>query len=96
LEITGETEDLTAALLAHIAIALRIGGGEFILLHKREFQKLASQAQRQTEDDYWMRSALAAEASAKSEGQKAIPSSHSQSPHNCPRWWDDFPSPGNA
>jgi hypothetical protein len=51
---------------------LRIGGREFILLPKREFQKLASQAQRQTEDDYWTRSALAAEASAKSKGQKPI------------------------
>jgi hypothetical protein len=35
---------------------LRIGGREFILLPKPEFQKLASQAQRQTADDYWTRS----------------------------------------
>jgi hypothetical protein len=52
---------------------LKIGGREFILLPKRDFQKLAAQAERQTEDDYWTQAALAAEASAKSKKEKPIP-----------------------
>jgi hypothetical protein len=31
---------------------LTIGRQEFVLIAKRDFQKLAEQAQRQTEDDY--------------------------------------------
>jgi hypothetical protein len=53
--------------------ALKIGGREFILLPKRDFQKLAAQAERQMEDDYWTQVALAAEASAKSKKEKPIP-----------------------
>lgn len=52
---------------------LKIGGREFILLPKRDFQKLAAQAERQMEDDYWTEAALAAEGSAKSKKEKPIP-----------------------
>lgn len=52
---------------------LKIGGREFILLPKRDFQKLAAQADRQMEDDYWTQAALAAEASAKSNKERPIP-----------------------
>ena len=52
---------------------LKIGRREFILLAKRDFEKLASQAQRQTEDDYWTRSALDAEARSRSRGENPIP-----------------------
>jgi len=51
---------------------LKIGKREFILLSKHDFHKLAAQAQRQTEDDYWTKSALAAEAEARINGQKPI------------------------
>ena len=52
---------------------LKIGRRQFILLAKRDFQKLAAQAQSQTEDDYWTRAALEAEAKARANGEKAIP-----------------------
>ena len=52
---------------------LKIGKREFVLLAKRDFEKLAAQAQRQTEDDYWTRAALEAEARARSKREKAIP-----------------------
>lgn len=52
---------------------LKIGKREFVLLSKRDFQKLARQAQRQTEDEYWTRTALEAEAKARSKGEKPIP-----------------------
>jgi hypothetical protein len=52
---------------------LTIGKQQFILIAKREFQKLAQQAQRQTEDDYWTQAALVAEAKAKSRKEKPIP-----------------------
>jgi hypothetical protein len=45
--------------------SLTIGKREFVLLSKRDFQKLAAQAHRQTEDDYWIHAALAAEADSK-------------------------------
>jgi hypothetical protein len=51
---------------------LKIGKREFILLSKPDFKKLAAQAQRQTEDDYWTKAALAAEASARAKGEKPI------------------------
>ena len=52
---------------------LKIAGREFVLLSKRDFQKLAAQARRQSEDDYWTNAALAAEARAKSRGETPIP-----------------------
>ena len=52
---------------------LKIGRQEYVLLAKRDFQKLAAQAQRQTEDDYWTESALKAEAEARAKGEKPIP-----------------------
>jgi hypothetical protein len=53
--------------------SLKIGKREFVLLSRRDFDKLAAQAQRQTEDDYWTQAALAAEAKARANGEKAIP-----------------------
>jgi len=52
---------------------LKIGKQEFVLVAKRDFVKLAAQAQRQTEDDYWTRSALEAEAKARAKKEKPIP-----------------------
>jgi hypothetical protein len=52
---------------------LKIGNREFILLAKRDFEKLAAQAQRQTEDEYWIRAAQLAEARAKAKREKPIP-----------------------
>jgi hypothetical protein len=37
---------------------LKIGNKEFVLLAKRDFEKLAAQARRQTEDEYWTDAAL--------------------------------------
>jgi hypothetical protein len=51
---------------------LTIGKQEFVLIAKRDFQKLAAQAQRQTEDDYWTQAALDAEAKARSRKEKPI------------------------
>ena len=52
---------------------LNIGGRQFVLVAKRDFDKLAAQARRQTEDDYWTESALQAEAKARAKGGKPIP-----------------------
>ena len=52
---------------------LKIGKQEYVLLAKRDFQKLAAQAQQQIEDDYWTEAALKAEAEARAKGQKPIP-----------------------
>jgi len=52
---------------------LRIGKQEFVLIAKSEFKRLAEQAQRQTEDDYWTQAALRAEADAKLKKEKPIP-----------------------
>lgn len=51
---------------------LKIGKREFILLSKPDFKRLAAQAQRQTEDDYWTKAALAAEADARAKGEAPI------------------------
>jgi hypothetical protein len=53
--------------------SVRIGRREFILLAKSDFVKLAAQAQRQTEDDYWIQAALDAEAKARAKGEKPVP-----------------------
>ena len=52
---------------------LKIGKREFVLIPKRDFDLLASQAQRQTEDDYWTEAALRAESEARAKGEKPIP-----------------------
>ena len=52
---------------------LKIGGREFVLLAKQDFEKLAAQADRQSEDDYWTDAALAAEAAARAKKQMPIP-----------------------
>ncbi len=51
---------------------LKIGKREFVLVPKRDFERLAAQARRQTEDDYWTQSALEAEARARSRRDKPI------------------------
>lgn len=51
---------------------LKIGNKDFVLLPKRDFEKLAAQADRQMEDDYWTESALQAEAKALSRREKPI------------------------
>jgi hypothetical protein len=51
---------------------LTIGGQEFVLLAKHDFQRLAAQARRQTEDDYWTQADLKAEADARSKKQRPI------------------------
>ena len=53
--------------------SLKIGRREFILLARSDFEKLAAQAQRQSEDDYWTKAALQAEAKARSNKEKPIP-----------------------
>jgi hypothetical protein len=52
---------------------LKIGNREYVLLAKRDFEKLAAQAQKQTEDEYWTESALKAEAKARAKREKPIP-----------------------
>ena len=52
---------------------IKIGRQEFILVSKRDFERLAAQARRQTEDDYWTNAALEAEARARSKREKPIP-----------------------
>ena len=52
---------------------LKIGRREFVLLAKRDFERLAAQAQRQTEDDYWTQEALKAETEARASREKPIP-----------------------
>lgn len=51
---------------------LKIGKQEFVLVAKRDFDKLTAQARRQTEDEYWTETALRAEAKARSKGEKPI------------------------
>lgn len=51
---------------------LKIGKQEFVLLARRDFERLAAQAQRQTEDEYWTDAALQAEANAKARHEKPI------------------------
>ncbi len=52
---------------------LKIGKQEFVLLPKSDFKKLAAQAQRQIEDDYWTREALKAEAESARKAETPIP-----------------------
>ena len=52
---------------------LTIGKREFILLARSDFDKLAAQAERQLDDDYWTNAALEAEAKARSKREKPIP-----------------------
>jgi hypothetical protein len=51
---------------------LKIGKQEFVLLPKSDFKKLAAQAQRQIEDDYWTREALKAEAESRARAETPI------------------------
>jgi hypothetical protein len=53
--------------------SLTIGKLEFVLLSKRDFEKLAEQAQRQMEDDYRTKAALSAEAESNARKEKTIP-----------------------
>ena len=51
---------------------LKIGKREFVLMARRDFEKLATQAQWQTEDDYWTHAALRAETKARAKHEKPI------------------------
>ena len=44
---------------------IKIGKREFVILPKRDFEKLAEQANRRIEDEYWTDQALRAEATAR-------------------------------
>ena len=53
---------------------LKIGGREFVLVPKRDFQKLAVRARsEEIEDAYWTRAALEAESKSRAKGEKPIP-----------------------
>jgi len=52
---------------------LKIGKQEYVLLAKRDFDKLAAKARRQIEDDYWTETALKTEAEMRAKRQKPIP-----------------------
>jgi len=52
---------------------LKIGRKEFVLLGKRDFNRLAALAEQQIEDDYWTAAALDAEARARAARQTPIP-----------------------
>jgi hypothetical protein len=52
---------------------LKIGRREYVLVAKRDFQKLTSQANNYLEDDYWTKAALGAEAEANRRNEKPIP-----------------------
>jgi hypothetical protein len=51
---------------------LKIGKREFVLVAKRDFERLTAQAQRSREDEYWIQSALQAEAKAKAKKEKPV------------------------
>lgn len=53
---------------------LKIGKREFVLVAKRDFDKLAARARGQAaEDAYWTKAALEAEAQARKKGEKPVP-----------------------
>jgi hypothetical protein len=52
---------------------LKIGRREFVVIDKRDFQRLAAKAELNAEDDYWTESALRAEADARAKREKPIP-----------------------
>ena len=52
---------------------LKIGKREFVLISKRDFERLAAHAREQIEDEYWARSALKAEADARKNKERPIP-----------------------
>jgi hypothetical protein len=52
----------------------KFGKREFVVLPKRDFERLAAQARwEQAEDEYWTNAALKAEAYARAKGEKPIP-----------------------
>jgi hypothetical protein len=50
----------------------KMGKREFVVIPKSDFEKLAAQAQRQTEDEFWTEAALQAEADSRARGEKPI------------------------
>lgn len=52
---------------------LKLGREEFVVIARRDFDRLAAEASLQREDDYWAEAALAAEAKAKSRKETPIP-----------------------
>jgi hypothetical protein len=52
---------------------LKIGAREFVVVAKRDFDKLAAQARRQeAEDRCWTKTALEAEAKSRAKGERPI------------------------
>ena len=53
---------------------LKIGRRQFVLVPKRDFDRLAQKARLEArEEEYWSQAALAAEAEAQAKGEKPIP-----------------------
>jgi len=52
---------------------LKIAGRQFVLLAKRDFDRMAEQLRERREDEYWTRSALKAEAESRARGEKPVP-----------------------
>jgi hypothetical protein len=52
---------------------LKIGGREFVLVARRDFEKLADQARQYAEDKYWTKLALETEAKSRAKKEKPIP-----------------------
>ena len=52
---------------------IKLGKKEFVVIARRDFDRLAADASRQREDEYWTEAALAAEARAKAKRQTTIP-----------------------
>ena len=52
---------------------LKLGKEEFVVIARRDFDRLSAEASRQREDDYWTEVALAAEARAKARKQTPVP-----------------------
>jgi hypothetical protein len=52
---------------------LKIRGREFVLVARRDFEKLAAQARRSEEDEYWTKLALETEAKSRARKEKPIP-----------------------
>ena len=52
---------------------LKLGNQEFVVLARRDFDRLAAEASKQRADDYWTTVALAAEADAKAKKENPIP-----------------------
>ena len=52
---------------------LKIAGRQFVLLAKRDFDRMAEQLRERHEDEYWTQAALEAEAKSRARAEKPIP-----------------------